>query len=43
MRLQADGRTLQDTSVNERHALFSDSLYAAERQARKEVEERSKV
>jgi SNW domain-containing protein 1 len=43
MRLQADGRTLQDTSVNERHATFADSLYAAERQARKEVEERNRV
>ena len=43
MRLQADGRGLQDTSVNERFASFADSMYAAERQARKEVEERNKV
>ena len=43
MRLQADGRGLQDTSVNERFATFADSMYAAEKQARKEVEERNKV
>ena len=43
MRLQADGRSLQDTSVNERFAQFADSMYAAEKQARKEVEERNKV
>ncbi len=41
--MQADGRGLQDTSVNERFANFADSMYAAERQARKEVEERNKV
>lgn len=43
MRLQADGRNMQDTSINERFASFSDSLYIAEKQARKEVEERAKV
>ena len=43
MRLQADGRSLQDTSVNEKFATFADSMYAAEKQARKEVEERNKV
>lgn len=43
MRLQADGRGLQDATVNERHALFADALYAAERQARKETEHRSKI
>ena len=31
MRLQADGRGLNDTTVNERHAQFADALYAAER------------
>jgi SNW domain-containing protein 1 len=43
MRLQADGRSLQDTSVNQGFATFADSMYAAEKQARKEVEERAKV
>lgn len=43
MRLQADGRSLQDTSVNERFTTFADSMYAAEKHARKEVEERSKM
>jgi len=37
MRLQADGRGLTDTTINERHAQFADSLYAAERLARKET------
>jgi len=31
MRLQADGRGLQDVSVNERHASFADALYMAEK------------
>ena len=43
MRLQADGRNMQDTSINERFSSFSDSLYMAEKQSRKEVEERAKV
>jgi SNW domain-containing protein 1 len=43
MRLQADGRNMQDTSINENFGAFSDSLFAAEKQARKEVEERSKI
>ena len=43
MRLQADGRNMQDTSINERFSSFTDSLYTAEKQARKEVEERSKM
>ena len=34
MRLQADGRNLQDISVNPRHAAMADAMYAAERQAR---------
>jgi SNW domain-containing protein 1 len=38
MRLQADGRNLQDTAINERFASFADSMYAAEKQARVEVE-----
>lgn len=43
MRLQADGRSMQDTSINEKFGAFSDSLFAAEKQARKEVDERSKI
>ena len=43
MRLQADGRGLQDVSVNERHAAFADALYTAEKQARIETEQRSLV
>jgi SNW domain-containing protein 1 len=43
MRLQADGRSMQDTSINEKFGTFNDALYAAERQARKEIEERNKV
>ena len=43
MRLQADGRNLQDISVNHKFASFSESMYAAERQARKEIEERNKI
>ena len=43
MRLQADGRSLQDTAINEKFAQFADAMYAAEKNARKEVEERSKI
>lgn len=43
MRLQADGRGNRDTTVNERHATLADSLYAAERLARKETAERAKL
>lgn len=31
MRLQADGRSLQNTTINSRHAQMADVLYAAER------------
>lgn len=41
MRLQADGRGLQDVSINERHASLADALYMAEKQARIETEKRS--
>ena len=43
MRLQADGRNLQDVSINPRHATMADAMYAAERQARKETEERNQI
>ena len=43
MRLQADGRGLTDTTINDRHAQFADALYAVERLARKETAERAKM
>lgn len=43
MRLSADGRTLQQHSVNEKFAKLSDTFYIAERQARKEIEERNNI
>jgi len=43
MRLLADGRSLQHTTINSRHAQMADVLYAAERQARKEAEERNQI
>ena len=43
MRVQADGRNLQDNTVNHKFAKFSEGLLLAELQARKEVEERNKI
>ena len=43
MRLSADHRHMQDTSLNENHAKFADALYAAERQNRLETQERNKM
>ena len=43
MRLQADGRSLQHTTINARHAQMADVLYAAERQARTEADERNQI
>jgi SNW domain-containing protein 1 len=43
MRLAADGRTLQQHTINEKFAGFADSIYIGERQVRKEIEERNKV
>lgn len=43
MRIQSDGRNLQDTSINHKHAKFSESILLAEIQSRKEVEERNKI
>lgn len=36
-RLQADGRNLQDVSINDKFASLSESLYIAERAAREEI------
>eukprot|EP00344_Euplotes_crassus_P005926 CAMPEP_0197001088 /NCGR_PEP_ID=MMETSP1380-20130617/5868_1 /TAXON_ID=5936 /ORGANISM="Euplotes crassus, Strain CT5" /LENGTH=342 /DNA_ID=CAMNT_0042418617 /DNA_START=516 /DNA_END=1541 /DNA_ORIENTATION=+ len=43
MRIQSDGRNLQDTTINHKHAKFSESILLAEIQSRKEVEERNKI
>lgn len=43
MRLSADGRTLQQHSVNEKFAKHADTLYITERQTRREIEERNIV
>jgi SNW domain-containing protein 1 len=43
MRLSADGRTLQHHTVNAKFAQLTDGLYIAERQSRKELEERNKI
>eukprot|EP00938_MAST-03A_sp_MAST-3A-sp1_P005070 g5070.t1 len=40
-RLAADGRGLQETTVNSKFAKFAESLYIAERKAREEVETRA--
>ncbi|KAK9865996.1 hypothetical protein WJX84_009910 [Apatococcus fuscideae] len=42
-RLAADGRGLQEVSINDQFAKFTESLYIAEQQARQAVEMRSKV
>jgi len=43
MRLSADGRTLQQHTINEKHAKLANAFYIAEKQARKEIEERNKI
>lgn len=43
MRMLADGRSLQDTTVNHKFPKFSEAILLAEIQARKEVEERNKI
>jgi SNW domain-containing protein 1 len=43
MRVQADGRNLQDTTINHKFSKFSESLLIAEINSRKEVEERNKI
>eukprot|EP00922_Rhytidocystis_sp_ex-Travisia-forbesii_P015825 GHVS01023586.1.p1 GENE.GHVS01023586.1~~GHVS01023586.1.p1 ORF type:complete len:421 (+),score=85.55 GHVS01023586.1:79-1341(+) len=42
-RLQADGRGLQDVTVNDRFAALSESLYIAERSAREEIRIRNEM
>ncbi len=43
MRLMADGRNIQDLAVNSRFGAFSEALYTAEREARKEIDERNRI
>jgi SNW domain-containing protein 1 len=43
MRLSADGRTLQQHTINEKFAKLANAFYIAERQSRKEIEERNKI
>lgn len=43
MRLRADGRSLQHITINEKHSKVANSLYIAERESRKELEERNKI
>ena len=40
-RLAADGRGLQDVTINDRFALFSEALFTADRHAREEVKQRA--
>ncbi|CBZ53512.1 conserved hypothetical protein [Neospora caninum Liverpool] len=42
-RLQADGRNLQDVSINDKFASLSEALYIAERQAREEIRLRNEI
>lgn len=42
-RLAAEGRDLQDHSINDRFASFAEALYTAERTARDEVEKRAQI
>jgi len=42
-RLAADGRGLQETTINPKFGKFAESLYQAEKESRKEVELRSKM
>jgi SNW domain-containing protein 1 len=42
-RLAADGRGLQEQTINNNFATLSESLYIAERKAREELESRAKI
>lgn len=42
-RLAADGRGLQETTVSEKFAAFTESLYSAEHKAREALHMRNKV
>ena len=43
IRIQADGRNMQDTTINPKFAKITEALYASERHARTEIEERNKI
>lgn len=42
-RLAADGRGLQDITINDKHAQFAEAVKMAERHAREEVQQRAKM
>ena len=42
-RLAADGRGLQDVTINDKFAQFSEALYTADRHAREEVKQRAEM
>lgn len=42
-RLAADGRGLQDVTINDKFAQFAEALYTADRQAREEVKQRASM
>lgn len=42
-RLAADGRGLQDVTINDKFSQFSEALYAADRHAREEVQQRARM
>ena len=43
MRLSADGRTLKQHTINEKFAKFADAMFIAEKQARREIDERNQI
>ena len=43
MRIMPDGRNTQDISVSSRFSAIAEAMYTAEKEARKEIEERNKV
>jgi SNW domain-containing protein 1 len=43
MRLSADGRTLQQHTINEKFAKLTNAFYVVERQSRKDIDERNKI
>jgi len=43
MRVQADGKNLQDTTINHKFPKFAEAILLAEIQSRKEVEERNRI
>lgn len=42
-RIAADGRALQSHTINDKFGQLADAYYLAEKQARKEIDERNKI